>query len=530
MANRIQPVSIYDFTGGLNARSEAFQLAPNEVPEILNMEIDPRGGVYTRKGWERWTTETVGALTWNPRNAFLHELSSGAQHAVVAVDNKLYSSSGAAWAQITGAVCNADPHFADFTPWGDNLYVACGVANQSVKTTGTGAATLLTASGPTWQNDYTVGGSGFMPRADLAVVHGDRLFVAATQENGVNYPHRLRWSHPSNVEAWAETDFQDIGTGGTRITALVPIAEGLLVFKTDSIWLWYGSDEDTFQLSQVTSALGVASPTSVVKSESEVFFFSWPLGVYRIARETVVEVSESVRSILEDVPASQASNVWLGWMDRRLWVSVPYDPSTPPTDVTRVLVYDPRLNRAGGWTMFQGGDGKGLGPFVTRAHAGSDAPLLAFARSVQTAMKVNARDSADDNFNGTPVGFAAAVRTPWVAGELPALRKSWRRPDLILRNLNNATTLTVESFTDFDSASIDRSTAIPVDAQGDVANWGAFNWGDGTMYGAGASTTSIVRGSTFGLARALQIRLSAPAGATWGLNNITLKMVPRRVR
>ena len=41
---------IYDFTGGLNFRADQFQLKANESPSMLNVEIDPRGGVFSRAG------------------------------------------------------------------------------------------------------------------------------------------------------------------------------------------------------------------------------------------------------------------------------------------------------------------------------------------------------------------------------------------------------------------------------------------------------------------------------------------------
>ena len=40
-----------DFTGGLNLRADQFQLADNESPRMLNVEIDPRGGVFARGGF-----------------------------------------------------------------------------------------------------------------------------------------------------------------------------------------------------------------------------------------------------------------------------------------------------------------------------------------------------------------------------------------------------------------------------------------------------------------------------------------------
>ena len=59
MPNRLQPLDLMDFTGGLNLRKNQFQLAENESPDLLNVDIDPRGGFYTRKGWQRWNDDDI---------------------------------------------------------------------------------------------------------------------------------------------------------------------------------------------------------------------------------------------------------------------------------------------------------------------------------------------------------------------------------------------------------------------------------------------------------------------------------------
>ena len=52
MPNRLKALNQFDFTGGINLRPETFQLLENELPELFNMEVDPRGGLNVRKGWE----------------------------------------------------------------------------------------------------------------------------------------------------------------------------------------------------------------------------------------------------------------------------------------------------------------------------------------------------------------------------------------------------------------------------------------------------------------------------------------------
>lgn len=50
MARNIQLQSITSFAGGLNLRSDPYELAKNESPDLMNVDLDPRGGVEQRRG------------------------------------------------------------------------------------------------------------------------------------------------------------------------------------------------------------------------------------------------------------------------------------------------------------------------------------------------------------------------------------------------------------------------------------------------------------------------------------------------
>lgn len=80
-----------DFTGGLNLRSDQFQLADNESPEMLNVEVDPRGGVFSRGGMLRINSEDV-AGTWNPQKLYAFNSAYG-NKLLLANDNKLFQYS-----------------------------------------------------------------------------------------------------------------------------------------------------------------------------------------------------------------------------------------------------------------------------------------------------------------------------------------------------------------------------------------------------------------------------------------------------
>ena len=53
--------AIENFSGGLNFRTDQFNLQPNESPDLLNVDVDPRGGVKLRNGVTAINTSALGA-------------------------------------------------------------------------------------------------------------------------------------------------------------------------------------------------------------------------------------------------------------------------------------------------------------------------------------------------------------------------------------------------------------------------------------------------------------------------------------
>ena len=78
-----------DFTGGLNLRADQFQLARNESPDMLNVEVDPRGGLFTRGGM-REINDTAITGTWAPHK--LYSFPGATPHLMLANDTKVLKS------------------------------------------------------------------------------------------------------------------------------------------------------------------------------------------------------------------------------------------------------------------------------------------------------------------------------------------------------------------------------------------------------------------------------------------------------
>jgi len=93
-----------DFTGGLNFRADQFQLKNNESPLILNLDVDPRGGVFSRAAYRKKHTTQVSG-NWNPKSLFNYKYPSAPRIILStgkdgATDGKIYKSAGGDFSTI----------------------------------------------------------------------------------------------------------------------------------------------------------------------------------------------------------------------------------------------------------------------------------------------------------------------------------------------------------------------------------------------------------------------------------------------
>lgn len=537
---RVQALNLVDFTGGLNLRADAFELKDNESPDVLNIDIDPRGGFFSRKGWERWNSSDIHA-TWDPRSMHVHEVASGTDYVFVANDNTVFVSTNGTFStlQVSGVdvVVTGSPHEADFASWGDDLYIAAGYDDPMLKWSGGTTVELTQAYSATF-TEYSSPSTDVGPYAEFAATHAGYMFAAYTKEGVDTHPHRVRWSHPNNPVAWHEDDYIDIREGGGPITAIVPQRDHLLIFKPSSVWALFGYDSDSWQLVNVTREVGAMHRQAVTRSESTVFFFSWPTGVYAITDTNYpVELSTQLRPLFDSAEFNNgaASEVWLGWLGSRLWVSVPYektyDGSTSnPSTAKTVFVYDPTLGEGGAWTAYKGGDGSGLGPFAQGGFAQSaDNNSFACAREVASVVRVDELDEGYDEIDGTQQSFTTRYMTRWVDAGWPTLKKQWRAPDLIVERKSSPYDLSIKVFRDYNSVSASRDRTLTVASGAQGSSWNSFNWGSGT-WGASGSGARIERGPSFGPASAIQLLFEGEASKSWGVNGLVLKYIPRRLR
>lgn len=543
-----------DFTGGLNLRSDQFQLADNESPEMLNVEIDPRGGIFSRGGMRRINPDNLGG-TWSPKKV---QPFYGDSSKLMLINNDgiYYMSGGNNFARLgythsgnTYNIVAAGTHGACIASWGQTLYIAVGNntgnsgTDAQYKWTGAGNATALpkvTTSPNTWGSRGGAGG-GHVPSADHLAVHANKMFAAGTYEDGVYYPNRIRWSEESLPECWVKEDSIDIQGGGTGITGMAVVNGSLVIFKPFAIYVLYGYDHNDFRLVNVSSTLGCHDHLQMAETDSGVYFYSHGDGLFYFDGANLADVFQQMRPVFDlgYVNAAEEDAITVSWVGRRVWLSLPYSTGASANTATVNLVFDPSIRS---YMMFSTADNRGVvGGCDFRTDSGGDWRVMCHPTTA-CVLRVDEYDESTDqiNVNGSNSGFVTTYRTKWFDAGSYMQRKMFRRPDLVMKEAEVRTEIGVDVYHDFqestDAEARSFTIVLPTAATGMF--WDADSWSienvdgstSGSVWSSGVVSSVIKTAKNLGLAKTVQLRFSGELSRSWGINSIGYKWAPRRVK
>lgn len=545
--------AVEDFTGGLNLRADVFNIGKNESPDLLNVDIDPRGGVQQRAGSEQMNDTAIGGIVdgdFDP-NRLYHWRKGGAnQQLLVAANDKVFYGSETNFTDI--GISTSQEYGAEFAEWiGDDayLYFACGEASSSYKWDGSTATALTDPSPSAWADDLLAPSTGYMPQADHIAAHVDRIWVASTEEDGVSYPDRVRWSHPLFPEAWRENDYIDVVGGGRGIRALIPFSNHILVFKDRAVFAIYGYNQSTFQLVPITQELGTYSSQTVAASEQAVYFFSWPDGLFKYDGSRIQDVFSPLRPIIDrnEINRNALDAVHVNWVNRKVFLSLPvgispddfelydggvgsstyddydlkYDGYERPPTATASFVLDPSVGKNGAWTRYRMADNYAMicgVDYTTPTGVGGGyfcSPLNPYVLRFNDSLP-------SDEIAGVVTDFDSFYTMGWQDLGQPQAKKFWRAPEFIVSRVSNSYTLDVDVFHDWNTYNYDRTFDVAFTANNEGTADDIEQWTD--FYGS-----DTVRGDTLGSARSVQVRFGS-SGAKWGVNGVVFRYSFRKVR
>lgn len=515
--------TLESFTGGLNLRSDQFNLADDESPDMLNVLVDPRGGIRQRDGVDRRNTT---ALSADVKGIWSFFTDSGTDAVMVNYGTKVAHSVSGNFTDLTGITART----AGSRVYGMTMNnIAYGVSydQPSFRWNGTTAADLGT----------TFGSSGNMPQAQYVAFWNNFAWVANTYESGTGYKYRVRWSNANDPETWATNNYVDIDKGehGDYITGLCPMGDRLLVFKTNSTYAIFGFDSDSFQVVTVSSSVGSTPLSSPVTTPYGVFFWYANQGVYLYDGTNMVWLFPKIFPAVENGTLTDTNPPQLAWGNNQLYVSVDWTVNSSTT--RRTLVYDPTLGAQGAWVTTD----IDAGPL--HAHRPPDSASTVLGGCVaNTGVVIDVEDGQNrstDRYATDDVHISSYFVTRWVTGKNPIVKKRWGRPRAVL-SAENTLDLSVLLYKDYDKSAQTNTFTVGVTGKTSTSLWGTAKWDDAdstSPYYAAWDATSrdltaeVKNLPTLGTARSVNMKVVGPTtNHHWEMNALAFTYTPRRLR
>ena len=538
MAGGLNITELSDFTGGINYRADQFQLSSFESPDMLNVEIDPRGGVFSRGAQRQLNTTAVPVGgTWTPDK--LYPFNGTTKQLFLTNNNKVYKSTGGNFTVLQSSagvdVVTTSPHGACMAQWGLEMYMVTGSGGTGSYVWSNGAtyATILTPSGTNPHDWQLVADDTLhkMPTSEHIIVHANKMFVANTVESGVSHPNRLRYSLENVPDNWKQDHYFDINGGGQGITGMAVVNGQLVIFKPSAIYVLFGYTNSNFRIVELTNKLGCFSHHAMAQTENGVYFYSNGKGLYYYNGSTIEDMFEQIRPAIDlgYINSAARDAITVSWIGRRIWLSVPYSTISAVTDATTNFVLDPSI-RGGVFTQFKTADGYGLVSGCEWSDASDNEYRLMCHPTQPYVMKVDLYNSEYDNISGTDVAFTSYYRTRWFDGGSYMQKKMFRRPDFVVKESATPQDITIKVYHDFTEGEGNERKIFNINQTPtiDTMIWGSGIWGQN--WSAGAASSTVLTGRNLGLARSIQLEFVGPSAKKWGINSIGLKYQARRVK
>jgi hypothetical protein len=517
--------TLESFTGGLNLRADQFDLAQNESSDMLNVSVDPRGGVAMRKGIDRRNPSAVAA---DVKGIWGFHTDGGTNQLMVNYGTAVaHSASGnfTALTNITARTAGSRVYGTTF----NNIAYGGSYDKVSFKWDGSTDADLGTTLDGT---------TGNMPKAQYVAVWNNFVWVGNTYE-GADTKSRLRWSNLNDAEKWSASDYVDVDKGerGDYITGLVAHGDRLVVCKNDSTYAVFGFDSDSFQVVTLSNTVGSIALSSPVSTPYGVFMWYGESGVYLYDGERFHWVFDKLQPAIDDGRISFANPPQLAWANNRLYVSVDWTAEAASL-VRRTFIYDPSLGEGGAWTATN----VDAGPLY--AYRPPNTTPIAVAGCVANTGSVIHMDAEDsrvtDRYVATEAHIDSHFVTPWVTSKNPIVKKRWGKARLI--TLASASiTLGIQVFRNFDKAEAYKTFDVEIAGRDSTSVWDTAEWDDSAVGSStlaiwaaadAATIADIKRLPTIGTAQSVSMRIDGPktTNHTWELNAVAFTYIPRRLR
>ena len=551
-----------DFKGGLNLRADQFNIAENESPALLNVDVDPRGGVRRRDA----VTKINSTALDDDIVSLISHYEEGQNQVLAAVatatETKLLWNDDVT-GDFDGTVSygGTDVQFDTTQPprgvtFNGYTYIVNGKFLTSTGHTTYSVVRWSGADGSTALATPDIDGSdGHFPNARYTTTWAEYIWVAYTLESGTTHKNRVRWSKVNDAENWTAADYIDIDIGedGDHITAIIPDADRLLVFKENSVYAIYGFSSDSFEVRNITRTAGCRDGSQPVAATAGIFFWYAEEGIYLLSYDALAWAFERIKPAMTYDVGQPALTLGtapsLMWFDERLWVSVDYQSDdnvsgSNQNNRRNVFVWDPSLTETGAW-MRHDINARSLLAYrpTGDTHLGIAATsVITDVAEFNRISKLDQNADVDDYGAGSADEIVSYYQTGWFIGNRPTFPKRWGKTRTVLLADNNLR-IYMYIYKDYDlSGWVSPSYYKDITGMDSPATWdtdpsgsGDGVWDTSEWQAAGTSDRYLfARWPTVGTAQAISLRFKVSPSVSkrgkWGVTSIIGMYRTRRLR
>ena len=551
-----------DFTGGLNLRADQFNLAGNESPAVLNISVDPRGGVRRRNGVKRINTnapatddEIIKLMTHYEAsdNNLVAATKAASGTGLISFYYMAYDGSDINFSgplKQSGVTYGFKDQVPSSATFNGKTYFCNGGYVYNIDT---GLAVSNSAFSWTGGTDDTVGytqafdgTANHFPRARYIATWQERMFAAHIDETGGS--NIIRWSSAGDPTTWAAADYIEVDKGedGDFITAIIPDGTRLLIFKQNSVYQITGFGSETFQLRNITRTVGNRDGCQPTASTMGIFFWYGEEGVYVLNQQNLAWAFERIYPAMTyDVgqPALTLTNApSLMWFQDKLWVSVDYqsdDNLSGSMQESRrnTFMWDPSLGPTGAWvrTDINARQLLAYRPSGATHHGLGATSDVSGPASFTRVSRINVETEDADTYVSTVREIESYYQTGWFIGNRPTFTKRWGKTRTVLLADNN-TTINMYIYKDYDlSGFVIPAYSKSIVGVGSPAVWDSGVWDDSEWAAEGTQDRYLfARWPTIGTAQAISLRFSVSpspsARGKWGITSVITMYRTRRLR
>ena len=557
-----------DFTGGLNLRADQFNIGFNESPALLNVSVDPRGGVRRRNGVKRINSnapatddEIIKLMTHyeSGDNNIVAATKAASGTGLISLYYMAYNGSDMNFSgplELSSVVFGFKDQVPSSATFNGKTYFSNGGYVWNI-TTGVqiGNCAFSWTGGTDDLVGYTQafdGTSSHFPMARYISTWQDRMFAAHINEtDGSN---RIRWSSAGDPTTWAAADYIDVDTGedGDFITAIIPDGTRLLIFKQNSVYQITGFGSETFQLRNITRTVGNRDGCQPVAATMGVFFWYGEEGVYILNQQNLAWAFERIHPALTyDVgqPALTLTNApSLMWFQEKLWVSVDYQSddnlSYSSQDERRnTFMWDPSLGDTGAWVRYDINARQLLEyrPSGATHHGIGVTSEINTPAAFTRISRINVETEDVDTYVSTAHEIESYYQTGWFIGNRPTFPKRWGKTRTVLL-ADNDLVIDMYIYKDYDLSGwvvpsyYKTVTGLGSPAVWDTAKWYKSDQEDPAEWAAEGTQDRYLfaRWPTIGTAQAISLRFgNSPTSdkrGKWGLTSVIGLYRTRRLR